>query len=170
MAVIAPQTDKSQIEPTPTEQSQTDKSQTEQTGSGQTPTGQTGSGRTPTGQTGPQGLFAFLDAAEHALDDTDPACCSLEGATEVLRRLTRLERKVVAHKTAFSARLAQGSHYTRTGHRSAAEFLAATTGDSVGEAKDLIRLGEALVDQPSLAESFLAGKLSTDGRPGCPTP
>ncbi len=116
--------------------------------------------QTEQSQTEPQGLFAFLDAAEHALDDTDPACCSLEGATEVLRRLTRLERKVVAHKTAFSARLAQGSHYTRTGHRSAAEFLAATTGDTVGEAKDLIRLGEALIDQPSLAESFLAGKLS----------
>ena len=83
----------------------------------QTETGQTGSG--PTGQTGqtlaePQGLFAFLDAAEIALDATDPACCSLEGAAEVLRRLTRLERKVVAHKTAFSARLAQGSLYTRT--------------------------------------------------------
>ncbi len=158
MAVIAPQTKQSETGQTQAGQTETGRSET-----GQTETGQTGSGQT--GQTGqtlaePQGLFAFLDAAEIALDATDPACCSLEGAAEVLRRLTRLERKVVAHKTAFSARLAQGSLYTRTGHRSAAEFLAATTGDSVGEAKDLIRLGEALVDQPSLAESFLAGKLS----------
>ena len=73
---------------------------------------------------------------------------SIEGAAGVLRRVTRLERKVVAEKTTVAARLAQGSHYARTGHRSAAEFLAATTGDSVGEAKDLIRLGEALINQP----------------------
>ena len=150
MAVIAPQT----------KQSETGQTQAGQSQTGQTETGQAGSGQTGQTLAEPQGLFAFLDAAEIALDATDPACCSLEGAAEVLRRLTRLERKVVAHKTAFSARLAQGSLYTRTGHRSAAEFLAATTGDSVGEAKDLIRLGEALVDQPSLAESFLAGKLS----------
>ncbi len=153
MAVIAPQTKQS-------ETGQTGSGQTGQTETGRSETGQAGSGQTGQTLAEPQGLFAFLDAAEIALDATDPACCSLEGAAEVLRRLTRLERKVVAHKTAFSARLAQGSLYTRTGHRSAAEFLAATTGDSVGEAKDLIRLGEALVDQPSLAESFLAGKLS----------
>ncbi len=30
--------------------------------------------QTEQSQTEPQGLFAFLDAAEHALDDTDPAC------------------------------------------------------------------------------------------------
>ncbi len=126
----------------------------------QSQTGQSQAGQAGSDQAEPQDLFAFLDAAERALDTIDPACCSLESAAEVLRRLTRLERKVVAHKTAFSARLAQGSLYTRTGHRSAAEFLAATTGDSVAEAKDLIRLGEALIDQPSLAESLLAGKLS----------
>ena len=48
----------------------------------------------------------------------------------MLRRVTRHERRVLAYKTALAARLAQGSHYTRTGHRSPAEFLAATTGDS----------------------------------------
>ena len=78
----------------------------------------------------------------------------------MLQRVTRHERRVLAFKTALAARLAQGGLYTRTGHRSPAEFLAATTGDSVGEAKGLIRLGEALATQPELAESFMAGKLS----------
>ena len=78
----------------------------------------------------------------------------------MLQRVTRHERRVLAFKTALAARLAQGSLYTRAGHRSPAEFLAATTGDSLGEAKGLIRLGEALATQPELAESFMAGKLS----------
>ena len=116
--------------------------------------------QTQTDRRGSPGLFAVLDAAGDALDATDPACCSLEDAALVLQRVTRHERRVLAFKTALAARLAQGGLYTRTGHRSPAEFLAATTGDSVGEAKGLIRLGEALATQPELAESFMAGKLS----------
>jgi hypothetical protein len=113
-----------------------------------------------TDETRAQGLFALLDAADGALDATDPDCCSTEDAAAVLRRVTRHERKVLAYKTALAARLARGNLHTRTGHRTPAEFLAATTGDSVGEAKDLIRLGEALADQPELAESFMQGRLS----------
>ncbi|MGA3149618.1 MAG: hypothetical protein ABSF33_19415 [Acidimicrobiales bacterium] len=135
MAVIAPQTEQSQTE-------------------------QTGSEQTGSDQTEPQGLFALLDAADAALDAFDPACCSTEDAARVVSRLTRHERVVQAHKTGLAARLAQGSHFARTGHRSAAEFLSATTGDSLAEAKDQIRLGEALTGQPGLAESFRAGKLS----------
>ena len=139
MAVIAPQTEQSQ------------------TGSGQSCSEQSGSE-----QTGSEslGLFALLDAVDAALDATDPACLSMEDAAGVAARVTRHERKVVAYKTTVASRLAQGSHFARTGHRSAAEFLSATTGDSLGEAKDLIRLGEALTGQPGLAESFRAGRLS----------
>jgi hypothetical protein len=111
-------------------------------------------------ETRAQGLFARLDAADDALDATDPDCCSMDDAATVLRRVTRHERKVLAYKTALAARLARGNLHTRAGHRTPAEFLAATTGDSVGEAKDLIRLGEALSDQPELAESFMQGRLS----------
>jgi len=63
-------------------------------------------------------------------------------------------------KTLTAARVAQGNLHVRTGHGSAAEFIASATGDSLGDTKNLIQLGENLADQPDLAESFLGGRLS----------
>jgi 5-methylcytosine-specific restriction endonuclease McrA len=148
MAVIAPQTEQTQTSRVAAQAEATDQTQTVQ------------ATQAEPDQAGAQGLFALLDAADRALEAVDPSCLSVEDGTRVLRRVARHERRVLAYKTGLSARLAEGSHYTRTGHHSAAELVAAATGDSVGEAKDLIRLGEALVDQPELAESFRAGKLS----------
>jgi hypothetical protein len=166
MAVIAPQSEQTQSERAQSERAQSERAQSERAQSERAQSERAQSERAQSEQTdqrgasGPQGLLALLDAADAALDATDPARCSLADAEVVLRRVTLHERKVLAVKTTLATRLAQGSHHTRTGYHSPAEFLAATTGDSVGEAKGLIRLGEALATQPGLAESFRAGKLS----------
>ncbi len=153
MAVTAPHIDQVESE-------QADQTQADPAAADQTQADPAAAGQTQAEHGDAQGLFAVLDAADRALDATDPECCSMDDAAVVLRRVTRHERRVLAYKTALAARLAQGNHHTRTGHRSPAEFVAATTGDSVGEAKDLIRLGQALAHQTGLAESFRAGKLS----------
>ncbi|HUY65743.1 MAG TPA: HNH endonuclease signature motif containing protein [Acidimicrobiales bacterium] len=105
-------------------------------------------------------LFAHLDAIDWFFDAYDPDRYSAEDGAELLGRLTRHERRVVAVRTLTAARVARGNLHVRTGHRSPAEFLAAQTGDSVGEAKGLIRLGENLADQPELEESFRRGRLA----------
>ncbi len=105
-------------------------------------------------------LKSRLDDADAALDLLDPDRYSVEDTVELMSWLTRHERKVLAAKTLIAARLARGNLHLRTGHRSAAESLAATTGDSVGDTKDLIALGENLAEQPELAASFKEGRLS----------
>jgi hypothetical protein len=105
-------------------------------------------------------LKARLDEADAELDLLDPDRYSVEDTAEIVTWLTRHERRVLAAKSLAMARVAQGNLYLRSGHRSAAEALAAATGDSVGETKDLIGLGENLANQPELAASFKQGKLS----------
>ena len=77
-----------------------------------------------------------------------------------VRLFTRVERCGVAGKTLTARRVGESNLHRRSGHRSAAEYLAAETGDSVGETKDLIRLGEQLGDQPELAGAFREGSVS----------
>jgi 5-methylcytosine-specific restriction endonuclease McrA len=105
-------------------------------------------------------LKSRLDDADAELDLLDPDRYSVEDTVELMSWLTRHERKVLAAKTLSAARLARGNLHLRTGHRSAAESLAAATGDSVGDTKDLIALGENLAEQPDLAASFKEGRLS----------
>ena len=105
-------------------------------------------------------LFAHLDAVDAWIATYDPRRYSAEDGAEVLDRLTRHERVVTAARTLTAARVAEGNLHLRAGHRSAAEHLAARTGDSVGEAKGLIRLGESLRGQPELEDSLRRGRVS----------
>jgi hypothetical protein len=83
-----------------------------------------------------------------------------EDSVRWVRLFTRVERCGVAGKTLAARRVGESNLHRRSGHRSAAEYLAAETGDSVGETKDLIRLGEQLGDQPELAGAFCEGSVS----------
>ena len=105
-------------------------------------------------------LIAHLEAVDSFFDTYDPDRYSAEDAADLLGRLARHERRVVAAKTVTGARVAKGNLHVRTGHRSPAEFLAARTGESVGEARGLLRLGEHLSVRPELEASFRQGRLA----------
>ena len=90
----------------------------------------------------------------------EPRRYSGEDAVALVRMFTNVERTGVAGKTLAACRVDESRVHSRSGSRSAAEFIAATTGDSVGETKDLIRLGEQLDDQPELADAFRKQKIS----------
>jgi hypothetical protein len=83
-----------------------------------------------------------------------------EDSIKWVRLFTKVERFGAAGKTLAARRVEQSKLHTRSGRRSAAEFLATETGDSVGETKELIRLGENLEDQPQLSEAFRDGEVS----------
>ncbi len=116
-----------------------------------------------------------------AVRSPDPDFAEAEGAGAVLARFvaaleaerysgddsvtlvtffTRMERLCGAAKALAARRVEEARSHLRSGHRSTAELLAARTGDSLGEAKDLLRLGGHLSDQPTLDQALRDGRLS----------
>ena len=95
-------------------------------------------------------FVAGLEAERYSGDD----------AVSLHSLFTRIERLAVAGKALAARRVDQCHAHLRSGHRSAAEFLAAQTGDSVGDAKGLLVLGEDLAERPGLDEAFRGGRLS----------
>ncbi|MGH9055213.1 MAG: hypothetical protein ACRDYY_05020 [Acidimicrobiales bacterium] len=87
---------------------------------------------------------AHLDAAEARAVVTDAAAIEAMAAT------------VMSLAAAHAAK----AHRAESGHRSAAEALAAQTGTSVGEARRALETGEHLVGQPALSEAARSGELS----------
>ncbi len=90
----------------------------------------------------------------------ESACYSGADSVSLVAFFTEMERTAVAGKTLAARRVEESNVHLLRGHRSAAELLAAQTGDSLGEAKGLIRLGRQLAEQPELEVAFRGGKLS----------
>ena len=123
-----------------------------------------GTGRS--GPTGPSGAPDFAEA-ERAGAVLARYVAALEterytgdDAVTLVSFFTTLERLGVAGKALAARRVEESKSHLRSGHRSTAELLAARTGDSLGEAKDLLRLGEHLADQPALDQALRDGRLS----------
>ena len=95
-------------------------------------------------------FVAHYEAGRYSGDDS----------VTLLKFFTEMERTAVAGKTLAAARVAGANLHSRTGHRSPAEFIASATGDSVGESKDTVRLGENLADQPAIDEALRGGRIS----------
>ncbi len=92
--------------------------------------------------------------------ELEAACYSGADSVSLVTFFTEMERTAVAGKTLAARRVEESNVHLLRGHRSAAELLAAQTGDSLGEAKGLIRLGQQLADQPDLEVAFRDGRLS----------
>lgn len=98
-------------------------------------------------------LGAFVDAFE-------PARYSGEDAEELVSVFTRVERLGAAGKILAATRAAETNRHGLSGHRSPAEWLAARTGGSIGEAKDALELGEDLSSHPGVGDALRSGTLA----------
>ena len=65
-----------------------------------------------------------------------------------------------AGETLIAERAARGNAHLATGHRTPEEWLSSVSGTSRGEAKDLLRVGEALGSQPAVEDALRAGRLT----------
>jgi hypothetical protein len=90
----------------------------------------------------------------------EPFRYSTEDAASLVASFNRAERVCQAGKTLAAARVAESSRHLGTGHRNCAEWLAEVTGESRGEATDLLHLGESLSAQPEVDEAYREGRLS----------
>ena len=106
------------------------------------------------------GLLRAIDAIASFVADFEPSAYSGEDATALVAAFTRAERLCGAGKTLAATRAAESNRHVLSGHRSAAEWLAQQTGESVGEAVDLLKFGQVLEEQPEVEQAYRDGRLS----------
>ena len=101
-----------------------------------------------------------MDAIAGFVSEFEPGRYSGEDAARLVTWFTRAERLCAAGKTLAATRAAAANCHQTTGQRSAAHWLAGVTGESVGNAVELLRLGETLGPTPALTRPT--------GPAGCP--
>src|SRR5580658_3441611 len=92
----------------------------------------------------------------------DAALLSPSAASVVVDLAAGIEASAAALKALAAARAADGRGWRSSGHRSAAEELAARTGTTLRDAKETLATGRNLAIQPEVAEAALSGELSAE--------
>lgn len=105
-------------------------------------------------------LSGLAERLEGFVGSFEPARYSGPDAAILVGAFVRIERLALAGKTLAATRAAEANVHRSTGHRDAAQWLAGATGESVGDARGTLQLGDALGDQPGVADAFRRGKLS----------
>lgn len=112
---------------------------------------------------GARALVRAVDLIGDFVAKFEPGRYSADGAALLVAAFTRGERLCGAGKTLAASRVAESNLPALAGHPSGAHWLAGVTGESVGEAVDVLKLGEALEGQPGVDEAYRSGKLSRSG-------
>jgi hypothetical protein len=112
-------------------------------------------------------VSVLLSILERALRDIRGAVCDLEperlsstDAATLFSVFSALERAAVAGKTLTAARAADSRVWRDQGHRSAAAWVAQTTGTALGEAIGVLETAERLQSLPDTAGALRRGELS----------
>ena len=103
-------------------------------------------------------LAALLAQLRAVLEGLDPAQLPARDAVEVVAVCDQLSRVADAGKALAAGRVAESSLWKRSGHRSAAHWMAAVTGVGVGDAVKLLQTAETATNARE-AELF-TGSLS----------
>ncbi|HEY5097505.1 MAG TPA: HNH endonuclease signature motif containing protein [Acidimicrobiales bacterium] len=124
--------------------------------------GTAGGGRS--GTTGapaaPKALAAAIEVIASFVAGFEPARYSGADAGSLVEAFARAERLCAAGKTLAATRVVDSHTHEHAGHRSGAEWLASVTGEPVGRAVDVLKLGESLEHHPGVDEAFRSGRLS----------
>lgn len=92
------------------------------------------------------GLNEAIDVIASFVSSFEPGRYSGDDAACLLACFTRGERLCGAGKTLAATRAAESNRHRLTGHSTPAQWLAEVTGESVGDAIGVLRLGEQLDD------------------------
>ncbi len=109
-------------------------------------------------------MFSTVLAADKllrkALDELEPCCFDGDDAARLLKLFAEAERLAAAGKAMMARRVEETNRWRRDGARSAADWLAATTGSSVGAAVGTLETARRLEKLPATAEAQRQGRLS----------
>jgi hypothetical protein len=99
-------------------------------------------------------------ALEAVVRELDPGRFEGHDAAELLERFARGERVCAAAKALLARRVEETKVWREGGHRSAAHWMAETTGETVGAAARTLETARALEQLPETDAAFRAGRLS----------
>ena len=105
-------------------------------------------------------LQSAIEVVASFVSSFQPERYSGEDAALLVKVFAQGKRLCSAGETLAASRAARCHPNLSSGHRTPAEWLAATTGDSMGDALSVLKLGEALVDQPGVDGALREGRLT----------
>lgn len=109
-----------------------------------------------------QEVAAASDAVRRAVGRIDPDLVPAGEATRIFGQLDQIVRSATAARTLLARRVEDSLEWKRKGYRSAEEYLAATSGRSLGAARTEMETSKALQSLPATRAQMLEGTLSPD--------
>ncbi len=94
------------------------------------------------------------------LAGADPDRVTAAQAAEIMTLFAEIERLGSAGKVVFSKRASESTRWRDEGHRSAASWMAETTGTGLGDALNALETSSALESLPETSDALRRGELS----------
>ena len=105
-------------------------------------------------------LSEAIALLEAFVADFEPGRYCGDDAAVLVERFTLGEHLCATGKALAAKRAAETELHRRDGHRSAAEWLARKTGESLGHAAGSLQLADQMEDHPGLGDALRSGELS----------
>ncbi len=105
-------------------------------------------------------VSSVVDGLRQALASLEPGIFRADDAAHLVQLFAEAECLAAAGKALMARRVEETNLWRRDGHRSAAGWLAAATGSSVGSAVGTLEMARRLEALPATAEAQRAGRLS----------
>ncbi len=105
-------------------------------------------------------LNQALAAIASFVESFEPGRYSGGDASELVGVFAKGERLCAAGKTLAARRAADANCHQGGGHRTPAHWLAEVTGEGLGEAIEVLSLGDSLATHPGMDSAYRGGKLS----------
>lgn len=109
-------------------------------------------------------MFGQLGNVEQQLAavvaELNPDAVATPALVPLFEQLDRIERLAATAKTLLARRVEESREWARRGYASAAEFLAAKCGSSVGAAKDALATSATVAELPEVEQAMRDGQLS----------
>jgi len=105
-------------------------------------------------------LTEAIALLEAFVAEFEPGRYSGDDAAVLVERFTLGEHLCATGKALAAKRAAETELHRRDGHRSAAEWLARKTGESLGHAAGSLQLADQMEDHPGLGDALRSGELS----------
>lgn len=105
-------------------------------------------------------LVEVLSALRETASSIQPGRLSGDEAARLVSLFAEGERVCASARTLAARRVEETKFWQRSGHRSAAEWVAAKTGTTLGNAISVLETARQLQELPHTREAFRAGRLS----------